>query len=67
MDAAARLRGFNLLEKKTVWTDISPLCHLTDKAESTKLYIAAFISTKGSSGNLKDPNSLSKHVDKNSC
>lgn len=67
MDAAARLRGFNLLEKRTVWTDISPLYQLTDDAESGMLYIAAFIFTKGSSGNLKDPNSLSKACGQKSC
>lgn len=60
MDAAARLRGFNLLEKRTAWTDMSPLYQLTDNTESRKLCIATFIFTKGRGSNLKDPSSLSK-------
>lgn len=58
MDAAARLRGFDLLEKREAWTNISSLQLFTDFAYSGSLCIAPFIFIKGSDGNLKVPRSL---------
>lgn len=67
MDAAARLRGFNLLEKRTVWTDISSPYQLTYSAQSGRLYIATFIFQKAEMATSKTLRASKKHLDKDSC
>lgn len=58
MDAAARLRGLDLLEKREVRTSISCLQLSADFAYSGSLCFAPFSFITGRDGNLKVPKSL---------
>lgn len=64
MDAAARLRGFNLLEKSTAWTDISPLYSLQITLSLESCVLLHLSSQKGEVATLKTLAVFQKHVKK---